>query len=133
MARIPRPVSRLLSRDADLNHLQRMVERQQALLREVRALLPDPLAAHCLHARIRGSELVLHVDSPAWNSRLRFQAPALLRALRSRAPALRRVRVRVLPPAAATGTAPPPARGTRRRHIPLHRIADPELRALLEK
>ena len=127
----PGPVSRLLRERADTSHLLRQVERQRQLLAQVRDRLPPPLAAHCLHARIDGKTLILHVDSPVWHSRLRFHARSLLNALRPQAPTLSDVRIRVLPP--PPRRAEPPAR--RRRPAPPFEelIASEELKRLLRR
>jgi len=128
----PRRISRLLTERPKLARLGRMLERQRRLLDAVRAALPPNLAPHCLHARIEGAVLILHVDSPAWNSRLRFQAPALLARLRTEAPNLRRVRIRVLAPIGNLPKPGNPSRPPHRRRIPREALADPDLRALLD-
>ncbi len=110
-----------------------MVAQQQALLTSIRSHLPPPLAGHCRHARIQGRELILHVDSPAWHSRMRFHAPALLRALRAQAPHLQRVRVRVLPPPPPSPSPGSAARESRKRHIDPARLVDENLRRLLKE
>ena len=73
-----------------------MLEQQQSLLEQVRNLLPAPVADHCLHARIDGTRLILHTDSSAWMTRLRFHGPHLVQALRPVAPHLTAVKTRVL-------------------------------------
>ena len=126
----PLPLYRLVEQGEQTSHLLRMLRRQQALLEEVRARLPDPLGSHCLHARISGNTLILHVDSPAWASRLRFQSNALLQALREQAPGLKKLSVRQLLP-----EAPRPRRtaGSPASPSPLREsIADDELRGLLK-
>ena len=132
LTRKPDKVSRLLENSRHLDHLVRMLTRQQALLAEIRSQLPEPLATHCLHARIQGRELILHVDSPAWRSRLRFHAPALLKGLRAQAPHLDRVSVRVLAPEGRIRRGHV-RRVTGQRHILPEAIEDEELRALLKR
>lgn len=128
----PGKIASLLRKDPHLHHLARMLHQQQALLEEIRAKLPEPLAQHCLHARISGSRLILHVDSQAWGSQLRFHGQSLLRSLRSRAPNLREVSIRLLFPEA-------PKKGSRRgsearRPASLaDAVSDPELRELLKQ
>lgn len=78
------------------NYLLRMLEKQQSLLEQVRNLLPAPVADHCLHARIDGTLLILHTDSSAWMTRLRFHGPHLVQALRPIAPQLTAVKTRIL-------------------------------------
>ena len=132
MSNNPTKAASLLTRDPHLSHLARMLHQQQTLLKEVRSLLPEQLARHCLHARISGTRLVLHVDSPAWSSKLRFHSRSLLQSLRSRAPNLRKVSIRLLFPEAGQkashhGGKPP-------GHPSLvDAISDPELRRLLNR
>ncbi len=111
-----------------------MSRQQQRLLDQVRSLLPQPLAEHCLHARIQDRRLILHVDSPAWHSRLRFLAPQLLHGLRNLAPHLEQVVPRVLPPHTLQhGDRKANGGNASSRRIPLSAIADDDLRALLRK
>ncbi len=133
MTRKPQEVSRLLEENHHLGHLFRLVAQQQALLASIRSHLPPPLDQHCRHARIRDRELILHVDSPAWHSRMRFHAPALLQALRPKAPHLERVKVRVLQPLAPSPASGAPAGRPRRRHIDPAQLVDETLRRLLKE
>lgn len=91
----PRKLTALLGQNGQLGHLGRMLRQQQALLQEVRQLLPSPLRSHCIHARISGQRLILHTDSPAWGSKLRFHGPQLLEVIMSQAPNVRKVDVRI--------------------------------------
>ncbi len=92
----PHKVARVLEDGAQLGHLNRMLKQQRALLEQIRNILPAPLNEHCLHARIDGDRLVLHTDSPAWSTALRFHAPRIITALKSQAPNLKKVDVRIL-------------------------------------
>ena len=92
----PHKVARVLEDGAQLGHLNRMLKQQRALLEQTRKILPAPLNEHCLHARIDGERLILHTDSPAWSTGLRFHAPRIIAALESRAPNLKKVDVRIL-------------------------------------
>lgn len=87
---------------------------RQAAIAEVRAgdlalrlrSLLDPALAQALsaaHVRDDGI-LVLFAQSPAWASRLRFEAPRLLDACRAFVPAARGVQVRVTGPENAAGS-----------------------------
>ena len=84
----------------------RLLSRARALLQlesRLHALLPAPLTEHCRILSIRDTTLVLAADSPVWAARLRFHTPLLLKQLaRIQAVRLRRVRIRVRPPEAAT-------------------------------
>ncbi len=77
----------------------------------VRALMDPALAPHCRVANLRDQVLVLQADSPAWASRLRFLAPALPGILAPHGIGVKRVEVRIAPPAAD----PAPPRRPRRR------------------
>ncbi|HHC73065.1 MAG TPA: DUF721 domain-containing protein [Thiotrichales bacterium] len=71
----------------------------ERLSQRLEPLLPPTLQGHCRVANLRDETLVLAVDSPAWASRVRFLAPALVEEL-SRREGLRlsRCRILVMPP-----------------------------------
>ena len=92
----PHKVASVLEDGAQLGHLNRMLKKQRALLGQVREILPAPLNGHCLHARIDADRLILHTDSPAWSTGLRFHAPHLLREMKSLAPNLKKVDIRII-------------------------------------
>ena len=45
--------------------------------------LGSPLNTHCRLANVRADTVVLHVDSPAWSTRVRFLTPRLLEFFRA--------------------------------------------------
>ncbi|WP_456404204.1 DUF721 domain-containing protein [Thiolapillus sp.] len=98
MTKKPRPLSNVVNNSEQLGHLARMLQQQQALLEEIRQLLPAPLAQHCIHARISGVRLVLHTDSPVWSTRLRFHAPQIIQSAKRQAPNLAGLDIRICPP-----------------------------------
>lgn len=133
----PSKVSTLLGSDATLNHLGQMLRQQQRLLRQIRDILPDPLDAHCLHARISVDQLILHTDSPVWTSRLRFHAPQLLKQLRQQAPRLRKVKILIHIPSRTQApkhrkVVLSPASAASIHDLADH-ISDPDLRAALQR
>jgi len=75
-----------------------MLQKQQALLEQLKQLLPETLQPHCIHARIKGDRLILHTDSPVWATRLRFHAPQILTSSRKFAPKLNELDVRIFLP-----------------------------------
>jgi hypothetical protein len=83
------------------NDLAQLVSRAREsgeLDARVRALLPDELAAHVTGAVLHEDTVVVLVDSAAWASRLRFEAPELVKRLAPRYDgAVKRVRVKVRP------------------------------------
>lgn len=104
MSRSPKSVRRLLKDKPTLKILELEISAQKALLGRVRRLLPAELAAHCVAARQHGGRLILHADSAAWATRLRFMAPQLQRLLEADSPGLGGITVRLLlqqPPRAA--------------------------------
>ena len=133
----PSKVSTLLQSDTTLSHLGQMLNQQQRLLTQIRSILPHPLDAHCLHARISTDQLILHTDSPVWTSRLRFHAPQLLKQLQQQAPKLRRVKIlvhipaRVLRPKRRKITLSPTSAASI-QDLANH-ISDPALRAALQR
>lgn len=61
----------------------RLIERAmqlQALDRQLRQSLPEPLASHVRLGNLRNDKLVFLVDAPTWKARLRLHANALLDA-----------------------------------------------------
>ena len=103
-----RPLQRLL--DGSLQEIAERARLLDRLTAEVRRLLPEA-GAHCQVANLRGGELIVQVDSPAWATRLRYQGKALVGQLQRRGfPELKTVRVRVAPQG---GPKPAPARRAR--------------------
>ncbi|BAO43511.1 DUF721 domain-containing protein [Thiolapillus brandeum] len=96
MIKKPHKVANVLEDGDQLGHLKRMLKKQQALLEQVRKILPAPLNEHCLHARIDAERLILHTDSPAWSTGLRFHAPRILKELRCLAPNLEKTDIRIM-------------------------------------
>lgn len=113
MAHSIKSVRHLLKDKPTLNHLEHEISAQQALLASVRQLLPGELATHCIAARLDGTRLVMHCDSPVWASRLRFMATELRSLLQNDLAALREIKVRVLPQRRAVARRRRPARRTR--------------------
>ncbi|HDK38123.1 MAG TPA: DUF721 domain-containing protein [Thiolapillus brandeum] len=100
MTKKPRTLSNVVNNSEQLGHLAHMLQQQQALLEQIRQLLPTPLRQHCLHARISGVRLILHADSPVWGTRLRFHAPQIIQAIIQQAPRLKKLDIRILLPEA---------------------------------
>ena len=100
----PRPLRhalRCMSDSETRGALLALVDRQRQLLQDVRARLSPPLDAHCLYATLEEGKLTLITDSPAWASRLRFQAPELTANLSSTQGEIEACQVRVQPLAVA--------------------------------
>ena len=97
----PSLITELLQRSGfpadDVLHRGKFLHR---LNRLVSSLLGDDLRLHCQVGNVRDGVLILYVDSTAWASRLRYQAPVLLKQLQQRKglEALSQVEVKVLPP-----------------------------------
>lgn len=103
-SRHPQPtrVGTLLGRH--LRSLLEVLDQQRTLLAEVRQRLPGPLHTHITGVQLQPQRLVLHADSPAWASRLRYQVPALTESFRALVPDLKEVKVRIQPPQAQPST-----------------------------
>jgi hypothetical protein len=105
----PTPVNSVLHQQLQsLTAAARRHERATALVRET---LSTELAGHLRGATVSGETLTLYVDSPSWATRMRFQAPSLLRQLPASGLAVRHCQIRVQPP----GDVPRPARVQPRR------------------
>ena len=68
---------------SDPGHLIERAMQLQALDRQLRQSLPEPLASHVRLGNLRHDKLVFLVDAPVWKSRLRLHAGALLDAARA--------------------------------------------------
>src|SRR5690606_40064217 len=94
--------------------------------RRLRLCLPPSIAAHARFANLSGNTLVLIVDAPSWNARLRLAETGIIDAARSVGLAVDSVLVR-------TATAPPPApRSVERPPKPMSEASRDALRAGLE-
>ena len=96
--RLATRVSRLLA--SDPAHSWPLMEEARRLLqleRKVLAALDPELGRHCRVAAFRDGDLLLLAASPAWATRLRYAAPAIVEQLRGAGgfPGVRKVRVRV--------------------------------------
>lgn len=109
MSRRPQSVRQLLDGKPLLQQIEHHVTQQRHLLDDVRRILPDDVAMHCLSAQRTGDVLTLHADSPVWATRLRYLAPTLVSLLQSEPEVLRRVRVRI--------HVPNPRRSVRRQAV----------------
>ncbi|NOX75702.1 MAG: DUF721 domain-containing protein [Gammaproteobacteria bacterium] len=110
---IPKSVSRILTTSG--NGLQPMLERAyflQALTRNLRDVVEPALAGHISITNLRDNIAVVTADSPAWLSKLRYQAPIILRQLQQ-LPGLEhigKVQFKVQPVAEIPPEAHPPRR-----------------------
>lgn len=95
----PTAVSDLLGKGQGLlQRLRQGASQAAAVLDAVRAELPPEPARHVLGASTRGTTLTLLVDSAAWGTRIRYEAPGLCAAVGRRlGTELTRAVVRVRP------------------------------------
>ena len=137
MARSPKSIRQLLKDKPSLKLLEREIRARGALLDQIHRLLPADLALHCRAAQIREGQLVLHVDSPVWATRLRYLAPELLGLLRPDNAALTAVAVKVLMERESCGPRHRPAKRSGVAASIIHDSAQdtkhPQLRAALER
>lgn len=102
--RTPRSIAKILEQvgNSDLRALSARSRQLADLERQVLACLPADLSGHCRVGGIVDGCLRLFTATPAWASRLRFEAPKLLQTLsRQGVTSVRSVQVRITPPAAA--------------------------------
>ena len=137
MARSPKSVCHLLKDKPTLKFLEREIRARNALLHQIRRLLPADLAPHCRAAQIREGLLVLHVDSPVWATRLRYLTPELLSLMRPDHSALKAVTVKVLVKRESCGPRHRPPQHSAVAASIIHDSAQdtkhPQLRAALER
>ena len=137
MARRPQSVRRLLKDKPTLRFLELEISAQKVLLDQVRQLLPDDVASHCIAAQQHDQQLVLHTDSPVWATRLRYASSGLLNLLKPAYPSLSAIKVRLLPPRIDARRRPPEARHSDLAAAIIHDSAQdtkqPQLRDALER
>jgi hypothetical protein len=137
MARSPKSVRRLLKDKPTLKFLELEISAQKALLENVRRLLPDDLADHCVAARKRDQQLILHADSPVWATRLRYNSPQLMSLLQTTNPSLREIKIKLVLPRSDTRRRLPGARHSDFAAAIIHDSAEdtkqPQLREALER
>jgi len=90
-----KPLTKLLNSGKTLATIGGKLAEQDALLKQLRSLLPEPLSAHCVWSILKQGELIVLVDSPAWASRLRYLSPKITQQLRQTGLAVRGVQVKV--------------------------------------
>lgn len=93
MASRPRSFSQLFSNNAELRKLQARAGENESLLHLVKSRLPDPVCDHCIAASLDGAVLQLIVDSPAWNTRLRFMQGTLVQTLEQAGMSIRQLKI----------------------------------------
>lgn len=78
------PVAKILSRrNSALSALLEQAQYLQQLTQALRDSLDTQLAAHVTVANLREQTAVITTDTPAWLTRLRYQAPVILDLLRT--------------------------------------------------
>lgn len=91
---------------AIINHIQLL----QRLTRSLESLLPEPLRGHCRVAAVGRHTLVVHADSAAWATRIRYLSAELATAMKRQFAHhwLEDIQVKVRPPTALLQTVPAP-------------------------
>jgi hypothetical protein len=122
--------------EGKLQHLLAQASFLQQLNETSYQCLPTNLAAHCLVANIRGNRLILHTDSAAHATLLRYHVPLLIEHLQRHhgLPNLCKATIKVRPLPSSPSTAPKqstyltPATAALLRMI-ASRAEDPQLKA----
>lgn len=84
-------------KETPLNQLFIQATAQRYLLRAVKRSLPERLGLHCVGCLVKGHQLLLFTDSPAWSSRLHYYTITLLQRLQQRGYAhLEYIKIRVV-------------------------------------
>jgi len=96
-----KPISRILTaRDGKLQSLLERALYFEALSHVLREVLDPALAKHITLANLRGDTAIVAADTPAWLTKIRYQAPVILQQLK-RQPglgAINKVQFKVQPP-----------------------------------
>lgn len=96
----PKAIGSLIQQDEGiLQRLNSEIARQTFLLHHLKRALPSPMKPHLVAVRLRNHELVLYADSSAWMTRIRFQAPQLLKHVPTQFGKPLRTKLRIAPPA----------------------------------
>ncbi len=78
----PKSVKQILSsKTVGMQELLQHTQQLRQLNAQLAHLLPLPLSLHCTAAGVSQQTLTLLVESPAWATRLRLQAPSIIRGL----------------------------------------------------
>lgn len=135
------PLSKLVSSGTSLNQLVKQLSAHEALVRQIRQLLPSPLDSQLMAVVLQQGNLTLFVSSPVWASRFRYLLPQLQKQLSSHGIPLARLRTHILPNAdtKAVKTRQPDRRPMLSQSAAKHiretakAITDPSLKAALER
>lgn len=108
----PAPFGRIVARFGHLKQLTAQAARLDKLDRLLKAGLPPSLQDHTRLAAIRDGCLVLHVDSAAWATQLRYRTPEILAQLPAEPEfdEVRSIRIRTRPAEHRDATHTAPAR-----------------------
>jgi len=71
----------LAYQNSTINSLLNQLEYQKNILRNIRTVLPKPLAQHAMHGLIKDHCLIIYTDSAVWATQLRFYQQTLLNDL----------------------------------------------------
>jgi hypothetical protein len=107
--RTPRSIAQILEQvgNTDLRSVSSRGQQLKELERRILASLPAELAGYCRVGGIADGCLLLFATTPAWASRLRFEAPRLQKLLaRKGLASIRSVQVRIIPEAESRLHAP---------------------------
>jgi len=92
----PRSINTFMRSGSILRELRNNLKIQEKLLILTRNLLPAPLDQHCISVQQRDSRLIVHTNSSAWASRLRYFSRDLRAKLQGKGVHIQKIEVRVL-------------------------------------
>ncbi len=92
----PRPINAFMRSDSVLRALHNTLIVQEKLLILTRSLLPAPLDQHCISVQQHYHNLIVHTNSSAWGSRLRYFSRDLRAKLQDKGVHVQKIEVRVL-------------------------------------
>lgn len=76
-------ISQIINRNSKLEELIAKAKELQQLNQIFCSALETSLSKHCHLSKIKGSELVVTVDSSAWATRLRYAIPEIIKNIRT--------------------------------------------------
>jgi len=80
--RVPQKISNILTNSSpELSSILRQTHVLNTLNTILNQLLPEPSKNHCHIANVREQIIILHTDSPAWATRIRYEIPRILKQI----------------------------------------------------
>lgn len=77
MKKSPQSIHKIMRKAPSIKQLLKEADADHNRLIQLRQMLPDELASHCVDVHLRNGRLVVYMNSPVWASRLRLLTPKI--------------------------------------------------------